>query len=373
MFKICTIIGTRPEIIKLSSLIKKLDRFFDHNIVHTGQNYDYELNQIFFEDLKIRKPDYFLNSADVNANKTISKIFFKFDEILEKIKPDAVLILGDTNSGLSSIVAKKRKLQVFHIEAGNRSFDYKVPEELNRKIIDHSSDINFTYTDIAKNYLISEGIPADRIIKVGSPMKEVINQNSKTINKSNILKKLGLKKNKFFLVSFHREENVDNKKKLTNFLNLLEWLSENFPDKIIVSTHYRTQHRLDKLNEKYKRTKKKYANKIVFLKPFNFSDYVKLQKNCNIILSDSGTLTEETSILKLKAIKLRASHERPEGMEQGTTIMCDLNISKILTAIKILNKTKISYPVDDYNLDNFSDKIVKNITSYLDYSISKKV
>ena len=373
MFKICTIVGTRPEIIKLSSLIKKLDKFFDQNIIHTGQNYDYELNQIFFKDLKIRKPDYFLNSAGPNANKTISKIFSKLDDILIKINPDAVLILGDTNSGLSSIVAKKRKIQVFHIEAGNRSFDYKVPEELNRKIIDHTSDINFTYTDIAKNYLVSEGIPADRIIKVGSPMKEVIVHNRKKINKSNILKKLVLKKNKFFLVSFHREENVDDKKKLTTFLSLLEWLSDNFSNQVIVSTHYRTQDRLNKLNKKFEKIKNKYTKKIVFLKPFNFSDYVKLQQNCNIILSDSGTLTEEASILGLKAIKLRASHERPEGMEQGTTIMCDLKISKINAAIQVLNKSKNSYPVIDYISDNFSDKVIKNIISYLDYSINKKV
>ncbi len=373
MYKICTIIGTRPEIIKLSVLIKKLDKIFDQKLVHTGQNYDYELNQIFFDDLNLRKPDYFLNSASSNANKTISKIFSKLDSLFNKIKPNAVIILGDTNSGLASIVAKKRKLQVFHIEAGNRSFDYTVPEELNRKLIDHSSDINFTYTNLSKNYLIAEGIPPDRIIKVGSPMNEVLKQNRQSINKSKILNKLKLKKNEFFLVSFHREENVDNRVNLLKFLKFLEWLSQKYKKKVIISTHLRTENRLNKLKNNFKLMKKNYSSKIFFLKPFSFSDYIKLQKNCKILFSDSGTLTEEASLLGIKAIKLRESHERPEGMEESTTIMCGLNINKIQTAIKILQISKSSKVINDYSVDNFSEKIIKNIISYLDYAINKTV
>ncbi len=373
MFKVCTIVGTRPEIIKLSSLLKKLDKFFEHKLIHTGQNYDYELNQIFFNDLKIRKPDFFLNSAGSNPNKTISKIFSKVDDLLNKIKPDAIVILGDTNSGLAAIAAKKRKLQVFHIEAGNRSFDHRVPEELNRKLIDHSSDINFTYTQIAKDYLVSEGISSDRVIKVGSPMNEIIRENKLAIDKSNILKKLKLKQNEFFLISFHREENVDNKANLTKFLDLLEWLSKKFSKKIIISTHFRTQNRLDKIKGKFQKFKKNYSNKITFLNPFSFTDYIKLQKSCKILFSDSGTITEEASLLGIKAIKLRTSHERPEGMEEASTIMCGLDLEKIQTAINILEKCKTSEVVRDYSVNNFSDKIVKNILSYQNYSVNKKV
>ena len=373
MFKICTLVGTRPEIIKLSSVIKKADKFFDQTLVHTGQNYDYELNEIFFKDLNIRKPDYFLNSAGKNVNKTLSNIFSKFDSVLDKIKPNAILILGDTNSGLASIVAKKKKLQVFHVEAGNRSFDYRVPEELNRKIIDHTSDINFTYTDIAKKYLINEGIPPDRIIKVGSPMLEVLNDNKLKINNSKIMKKLKLKKNNFFLVSFHREENVDNIDNLKKFINFLYWLNKKYKQKIIISTHFRTRDRLIKSKTKLNKLQKNNEKNILFLQPFGFSDYVKLQKECKIIFSDSGTLTEESSLLSLKAIKLRTSHERPEGMEESSTIMCGLNIEKIKSAIDILEKTNKSKIVNEYSVNNFSDKIIKNIISYLDYSINKKI
>lgn len=373
MFKICTIVGTRPEIIKLSSVLKKLDKFFDHKLIHTGQNYDYELNQIFFKDLKLRKPDFFLNSAGPNPNKTISKIFSKIDNLLVKIKPDAVIILGDTNSGLASIAAKKRKIQVFHIEAGNRSFDHRVPEELNRKLIDHTSDINFTYTQIARDYLISEGIPSDRIIKVGSPMNEVIQENKILIAKSDILKKFKLKKNGFFLISFHREENVDDKENLKKFLHFLVWLSDKFSKKIIISTHLRTQNRLNKLKENFLKIKKNYSSKIIFLNPFSFTDFIKLQKNCDIIFSDSGTLSEEASLLGIRAVKLRTSHERPEGMEEATTIMSGLDLDKMKIAIKILHKSKASKIVKDYSTNNFSDKIIKNIISYQNYTINKKV
>ena len=367
MYKICTIVGTRPEIIKLSSFIKKSDKYFNQILVHTGQNYDYELNEIFFKDLAIRKPDFFLNCAKENPNKTISEIFLKVDKILISQKPDAVVILGDTNSGLAAIAAKKRNIPVFHLEAGNRSFDYRVPEELNRKLIDHCADINFTYTKLAKNYLVSEGINADRIINVGSPMMEIIQENKKKILASKILKKLKLKKNNFYLFSFHREENVDNKNNINKFFDLLNWLNKNYKKKIIISTHARTQKRI---KDKLKINKKQ---NIIFLKPFNFSDYIKLQENCSIVFSDSGTLTEETSILKTKAIMLRESHERPEGMEEATTIMCGLDINKIETAMKILADYNKHRVVNDYNVKNFSEKIIKNITSYLNYKINKNI
>ena len=367
MYKICTIVGTRPEIIKLSSFIKKSDKYFNQILVHTGQNYDYELNDIFFKDLDLRKPDFFLNCAQENPNKTISEIFSKVDKILISQKPDAVVILGDTNSGLAAIAAKKRRVPVFHLEAGNRSFDYRVPEELNRKLIDHCADINFTYTKLAKNYLVSEGINADRIINVGSPMMEIIRENKKKILASKILKKLKLKKNDFYLFSFHREENVDNKNNINKFFDLLNWLNKKYKKKIIISTHSRTQKRI---KDKLKINKKQ---NIIFLKPFNFSDYIKLQENCSIVFSDSGTLTEEASILKTKAIMLRESHERPEGMEEATTIMCGLDINKIETAIKILAKYNKHRIVNDYNVENFSEKIIKNVTSYLNYKINKNI
>lgn len=370
MFRVCTIVGTRPELIKLSSFIKKADKVFLHSLVHTGQNYDYELNEIFFEDLNIRKPDHILNCAKNSVNKTISEIFLKVDKILELIKPDAVIILGDTNSGLAAIAAKKKHIPVFHLEAGNRSYDYKVPEELNRKLIDHCSDINFTYTNHAKNYLVSEGISPDRVIKVGSPMLEVIKQNEKKIKRSNILRKLKLKKKNYFLISFHREENVDNKENITKFFEFLFWLNKKFKKKIVISTHYRTK---KKITSQINSLKIKNKTDIYFLKPFNFSDYICLQKNCDFIFSDSGTLTEESSILTTKAIMLRESHERPEGMEEASTIMCGLNIKKIETAMKILNNENYHEIVKEYKINNFTDKVIKNIISYIDYKINKKI
>ena len=370
MFKLCTIVGTRPEIIKISNVIRKADDIFSHTLIHTGQNYDYELNQIFFTDLNIKKPDYVLNCAENSTNKTISNIFLNVDKTLELIKPDAVLILGDTNSGLSAIVAKKRNIPIFHLEAGNRSFDCKVPEELNRKLIDHCSDINFTYTSHAKNYLISEGISPDRIVKVGSPMLEVISHNKKKINKSSILKKLKLKKKNYFLVSFHREENVDNKENIKKFFEMLYWLNRKFKKKIVISTHFRTKKRIK--NEINSSNFKRKTN-IQFLKPFSFSDYINLQKNCDFVFSDSGTLTEESSILGIKAIMLRESHERPEGMEEGSTVMCGLDIQKIETAMKFLKQSNKHEIVKDYKINNFSDKIIKNIISYIGYKINKKI
>ena len=370
MFKICTIIGTRPEIIKMSSVLKKADDIFSHTIVHTGQNYDYELNQIFFKDLDLRKPDYIINCAKKNANQTISNIFLEIDKILEKIKPDAVLILGDTNSGLSAKAAKKKNIPVFHLEAGNRSFDYRVPEELNRKLIDHCSDINFTYTALAKNYLVSEGISPDRVIKVGSPMLEVITQNEEKIKKSNILKKLKLKKKEFFLFSFHREENVDDANNVRKFFNILNWLNKKFKKKIVISTHFRTK---DRIKSELKNLNMINKKNIQFLKPFSFSDYINLQKNCDFVFSDSGTLTEESSILGTKAIMLRDSHERPEGMEEASTVMCGLDINKIDTSMKFLNKFNTHNTVKDYEVQNFSEKVIKNIISYLNYNINKNI
>lgn len=364
MYKIFTIVGTRPEIIKLSSFIKNADKFFNQVLIHTGQNYDYELNEIFFKDLSIRKPDFFLDCAQENTNKTISKVILKIDEILNSQKPDAVIILGDTNSGLAAIAAKKRNIPIFHVEAGNRSFDSKVPEELNRKLIDHCSDINFTYTNLSKNYLLQEGFYPDRIINIGSPMLEVINNQKKKIVQSKILKQLKIKKNDYFLISFHREENVDYLENLEKFFELVKWLNVKYKKKIVISTHYRTKKKI--LENKRKLN---FNHNIMFLKPFSFSDYVKLQMNSFIVLSDSGTLTEEASILQIKSIMLRNSHERPEGMEEATTIMCGLDRNKIQLAIKMLESGMGHNLVKNYKDSNFSKKLMKNILSYLNYNL----
>lgn len=363
--RIITVLGTRPEIIKLSRIIPKFDEFFKNYLVHTGQNYDYELNKIFFKDLSIRKPDFFLKAATGNNIQTIANIINKFGEICKKIKPDAVFILGDTNSGLSAITAKKFKIPIFHYEAGNRCFDINVPEEINRKIIDHVSDINLTYSQIAKQYLIKEGIPSSNIIKVGSPMKEIFNHNYKNIQKSKILKKLKLIKDEFIIVSFHREENVDNSKILKNFINLLRSVNKRTKKKIIISTHYRLRKNLKKISN--------YKNKnLLFLKPLGFFDYINLMQNSYLCLSDSGTITEESSILKIPAINLRDTNERPEGMEEGTVMMTGIDIGKVMTAIKILKKqkkNKFNMPkvIKDYNVNFASEKIVKIILSYKRY------
>ena len=361
-----TIVGTRPEIIKLSRTIAELDKFTDHILVHTGQNYDYELNQIFFEDLKIRKPDFFLNSVGETTAETISKIIFDSDEIMKKIKPNAILLYGDTNSCLSVISAKRRQIPIFHMEAGNRCFDQRVPEEINRKIVDHLSDINMPLTEHARNYLISEGIPADRVIKIGSCMKEILDFHSKEISSSKILEELSISSKKYFLVSAHREENVDYKGNLKDFLGSLNLISEKYKKPIIVSTHPRTKDRINKLNKNIK------MNPLIkFLSPMGFFDYIKLQQAAYCVISDSGTITEESSILSFPAIMIRQAHERPEGMDEGTLIMAGLNKERIIESIEIVTKLykekKIPSIVDDYNVDNVSQKGLKIIFSYIDF------
>ena len=364
--KVMTIVGTRPEIIKLSRVIYELDRLSNHILVHTGQNYDYELNEVFFKDLKIRKPDYFLNAAGNSTAETISKIIFESDKILDKEKPDAVLLYGDTNSCLSVISAKRRQIPIFHMEAGNRCFDQRVPEEINRKIVDHLSDINMPLTEHAKKYLIQEGIPAERIIKTGSCMKEILDFYNKDISKSKVIKDLKLQSNKYFLVSAHREENVDYKTNLKDLLDSLDALAEKYKLPIIFSTHPRTKDRIEKL-----KNKTKLNSLIKFMKPLGFFDYIKLQMSAFCVISDSGTITEESSILKFPAIMIRQAHERPEGMDEGTLIMSGLNKKRIIESINIVTKLykegKVPNIIDDYNVDNVSQKVVKIIFSYIDY------
>ena len=364
--KIITIVGTRPEIIKLSRVIDELDRLSNHILVHTGQNYDYELNEVFFKDLKIRKPDYFLNSAGKSTAETISNIIFESDKILDKEKPDAVLLYGDTNSCLSVISAKRRQVPIFHMEAGNRCFDQRVPEEINRKIVDHLSDINMPLTEHARKYLIAEGIPAERIIKTGSCMKEILDFYNKDISKSKVINDLKLKANKYFLVSAHREENVDYKTNLKDLLDSLDALAEKYNLPIIFSTHPRTKDRIEKL-----KNKTTLNSLIKFMKPLGFFDYIKLQMSAFCVISDSGTITEESSILKFPAIMIRQAHERPEGMDAGTLIMSGLNQKRIIESIDIVTKLykdgKVPNIIDDYNVDNVSQKVVKIIFSYIDY------
>ena len=364
--KIITIVGTRPEIIKLSRVIYELDRLSNHILVHTGQNYDYELNEVFFKDLKIRKPDYFLNSAGKSTAETISNIIFESDKILDKEKPDAVLLYGDTNSCLSVISAKRRQVPIFHMEAGNRCFDQRVPEEINRKIVDHLSDINMPLTEHARKYLIAEGIPAERIIKTGSCMKEILDFYKKDISKSKVINDFKLKANKYFLVSAHREENVDYKTNLKDLLDSLDGLAEKYKLPIIFSTHPRTKDRIEKL-----KNKTKLNSLIKFVKPLGFFDYVKLQMSAFCVISDSGTITEESSILKFPAIMIRQAHERPEGMDEGTVIMSGLNKKRIIESIDIVTTLykdkKVPNIIDDYNVDNVSQKVVKIIFSYIDY------
>ena len=364
--KVITIVGTRPEIIKMSRVISEIEKFVDHKLVHTGQNYDYELNEIFFENLGIRKPDYFLNAAAKNPAQSIANIISKSDEVFEKENPDALLIYGDTNSCLSVISAKRKKIPVFHFEAGNRCFDQRVPEELNRKIVDHLSDINFPQTDHAKAYLISEGINPETIIKSGSPMKEILSFYESDINKSEILKKLNIKKNNFFIVSCHREENIDSKENFYDFLDSLNGIAEKYKFPIIVSTHPRTRKKLENFN------KKPLNSLIKFLKPMGFFDYNKMQKNAFCVISDSGTLTEESSILNFPAITIRQAHERPEGMDEGVLIMSGLKIDRILDSINVVvsqskYKDRIIDIVKDYDINNFSVKVVRAVISYTDY------
>ena len=357
--KLITVVGTRPEIIRLSRIIPKLDKYFEHLLIHTGQNYDYELNEIFFEQLELRKPDIFLNAAGKSSSETIGNVIINIDRVIENEKPDAMLILGDTNSCMAAIAAKRNKVPIFHMEAGNRCFDSRVPEEVLRRIIDHTADINLPYSDIARNYLINEGIPPDRIIKTGSPMKEILDFYEFKINNSNILEKLGLDKFKYFLFSLHREENVDSEKQLKNFISLLKDLYSKYSLPIIVSTHPRTRKKLEGksiISDKF----------IKFMKPFGFIDYIKLQKNAYCVLSDSGTITEESSILNFPALNLREMHERPEGTEECPLIMVGLNKDRVMSSIEILKdqdrneKMNINI-VKEYDIDNVSLKIVRII------------
>lgn len=364
--KVLTVVGTRPEIIRLSAVIKRLDESsgIEHILVHTGQNYDYELNEIFFKDLGLRKPDHFLNAAGGNATTTAGKILINIDPVLEIENPDAFLVLGDTNSCLCAIAAKKRKIPIFHMEAGNRCFDQRVPEETNRKIVDHVSDINLTYSSIAREYLLREGLPADRIIKTGSPMFEVLHANMSQIDNSEILSKLSLLKGKYFVVSAHREENINstNFDKLVNILNLI---AEKYQLPIIVSTHPRTR---NKINEKGV----EFNSLIQLMKPLGFHDYNHLQKNAFAVLSDSGTISEESSIMNFPALNIRDAHERPEAMEEASVMMVGLNPERILQGLVALEtqqcgKESTLRHVVDYSMPNVSDKIVRIILSYTDY------
>ena len=360
--KILTVVGTRPEIIKLSEVIKLLDIHTDHIVAHTGQNYDYELNEVFFKQLGLRKPDYFMEASVESPAATIADVIVKTDKLINEIKPDAFLLYGDTNSCMSVIAAKKKKIPIFHMEAGNRCFDQRVPEEINRKIVDHLSDINLPLSEQARDYLVAEGIPHQRIIKTGSPMKEVLNANMKMIVDNDILEKENLKQNNYFLMSIHREENVDSK---DNFKELLESISAiekayNLP--IIISTHPRTRKKLEDINHISS------SKNIRFSKPYGFHEYNKLQMNALCVLSDSGTLTEESSIFNIPAVMIRQAHERPEGMDEGTLIMSGLESSNILNSIEVavnlVNKTNI---VKDYDVDYVSQKVLKVILSYFHY------
>lgn len=366
MIKVMTIVGTRPEIIKLSEVMKELDKYTNHVIVHTGQNYDYELNEIFFEQLGVRKPDFFLDAAKGTVSEMIGDIIAKADKILLNEQPDAVLVYGDTNSCLSVIPAKKRKVPIFHMEAGNRSFDQRVPEEINRKIVDHLSDINMPLSEHARRYLIDEGIKPETIIKIGSSMKEVLQMNMQKINASNILEKEGLESNNYMLMSIHREENVDSEKNFADLLESIEEMTTTYKMPIIVSTHPRTRKKLEAIG---------YENSnplIRFSKPYGFHEYNKLQKEAFCVISDSGTIAEESSILNLPAITIRQAHERPEGMDEGILIMSGLNKNRVIEAINVVTKqhnrtNRVMKPVADYEVDNVSKKVVRIILSYTDY------
>jgi UDP-N-acetylglucosamine 2-epimerase len=365
--KVMTVVGTRPEIIRLSRVMAALDasEAIEHIIVHTGQNYDYELNQIFFDDLGIRKPDFFLNAAGATATETVGQILIKIDPLLESEKPDAFLVLGDTNSCLCAIPAKKRHIPIFHMEAGNRCFDQRVPEETNRKIVDHVSDVNLTYSDIAREYLLREGLPADRIIKTGSPMFEVLNHYLPEINASNILEKLNLEENKYFVVSAHREENINSDKNFKGLMDSLNLIAEKYGYPIIVSTHPRTQKMIDS---------KQIAMRpeVQFLKPMGFNDYNALQMKSYAVLSDSGTISEESSTLNFPALNIRDAHERPEAMEEASVMMVGLNPERIMQGLTQLQTQKRGAernfrPVADYSMPNVSEKMVRIILSYTDY------
>lgn len=365
--KVMTVVGTRPEIIRLSRVLSVLDNSdaVEHIIVHTGQNYDYELNQIFFEDLGLRKPDYFLEAAGKTATETVGNILIKIDPLLEELNPDAFLVLGDTNSCLCAIPAKKRHIPIFHMEAGNRCFDQRVPEETNRKIVDHTADINLTYSDIAREYLIREGLPADRIIKTGSPMFEVLHHYSPEIEKSEVLSRLNLEKGKYFVISSHREENINSEENFRNLMTSLNAIAEKYQYPIVVSTHPRTRNMIDKLQIEMR-------PEVQFLKPLGFHDYNALQKNAYAVLSDSGTISEESSILNFRALNIRQAHERPEAMEEASVMMVGLSPERIMQGlVQVLRQEtgeKRNFrPVADYSMPNVSEKVVRIIISYTDY------
>ncbi len=365
--KVMTVVGTRPEIIRLSRVLTALDasEAIEHIIVHTGQNYDYELNQIFFEDLGLRKPDYFLEAAGKTATETVGNILIKIDPLLESLKPDAFLVLGDTNSCLCAIPAKKRQIPIFHMEAGNRCFDQRVPEETNRKIVDHTSDINLTYSDIAREYLLREGLPADRIIKTGSPMFEVLNHYLPQIESSDVLSRLNLEERKYFVISSHREENINSEKNFKGLMESLNAIAEKYQYPIIVSTHPRTKNMIDKMQIEMR-------PEIQFLKPLGFHDYNALQMRSFAVLSDSGTISEESSILNFRALNIREAHERPEAMEEASVMMVGLSPERILQGLAQLQQQKVGKernyrPVADYSMPNVSEKMVRIILSYTDY------
>lgn len=362
--KVMTVVGTRPEIIRLSAVINKLDESeaIDHVLVHTGQNYDYELNEVFFNDFNLKKPDYFLNAATGTAVETIGNILIKIDPILDEVKPDAFLVLGDTNSCLCAIAAKRKHIPIFHMEAGNRCFDQRVPEETNRKIVDHTADINLTYSDIAREYLLREGLPADRVIKTGSPMLEVLNSRKEDIEKSDVLERLELKEGKYFVVSAHREENINSEQIFMDLVDTLNTIAEKYQMPLIVSTHPRTRKMIEAKGIEF--------NPLVkTMKPLGFNDYVKLQKYAKAVLSDSGTISEESSILGIRALNIRQAHERPEAMEEASVMMVELKKERILQGLEILETQKKDSLrlVADYSMPNVSDKVLRIILSYTDY------
>lgn len=364
--KVMTVVGTRPEIIKLSRVIQELDSKVAHVLVHTGQNYDYELNEIFFQELDIRKPDHFLDAAGENAAHTIGKVISCTDDLLARENPDAFLILGDTNSCLSAYAAKRRKIPVFHMEAGNRCFDQRVPEEINRRIIDHISDINLPYTEHARRYLLAEGLRPETVIKTGSPMKEVFAHNRKKIDASDILSRLNLEHSRYFVVSAHREENIESDSNFSQWLELLKAIAKSYNMPVIVTTHPRTRNRMEKLGIGA------LDERIFFSKPLGFPDYVKLQMNARCVISDSGTITEESSILGFPAVTIRQAHERPEGMDEGVLVMCGLKMDRVLQSIDVAvshysDSTRPFTIVADYDTESVSRKVIKVILSYTDY------
>jgi len=363
--KVVTVVGTRPEIIRLSRVMGKLDEHCEHVLVHTGQNYDYELNEIFFNDLGIRKSDYFLGAAGQSGAETIGNVIIAVDKVLAEVEPEALLVLGDTNSCMAVLPAKRRKIPTFHMEAGNRCFDQRVPEEINRRIVDHMADINLTYSSIARDYLLREGLPADMVIKTGSPMFEVLNYYREGIEASDVLERLGLEKHQFFVVSAHREENVDSDKNFLNLVETLNTIAETYQFPVIVSTHPRTQKRIDSMGVVF--------NPLVqLLKPLGFKDYNQLQLSAKASLSDSGTINEESSILNFPALNLREAHERPEGMEEAAVMMVGLGVERVMQALAIIenqsrDEARLLRQVGDYSMPNVSDKVVRIIHSYTDY------